>query len=410
MDLFARAGRSDNRVIDELVAPATAGLHIGPQVPMRALVIDAPTAVAQPALRTTAEAAGLPLLVDPLTMLLQDKQEALHPWAALEFARPEKAEAAAFATSATVDWLVERSITFQIEHGASVIIPPYFHIKSPDDPWFQVQLTALTRTATYLHAEGINLPVAPIFAGALQRFGTQASWADGVDQFLRRVERMNVRYVPLAMSSSRAQNGDTTDRLAAYLATVRHVAGVAPTIAWRQGQYGLAAVAAGAAGYQTGPGTDERCDLPTFQRSRRPNDRKPEDFRMQKRVYLSEFGRSVSGKVAQELLSSGYLRGALTCTDPARCCPNGASSMLDNWRHHALRSRSRELEELREMPNAAWRLNAVARKAERAALDARAANEVLAKAGIADRLPEASFRSLADVADAIRSMDGRQAG
>jgi hypothetical protein len=130
---------------------------------------------------------------------------------------------------------------------------------------------------------------------------------------------------------------------------------------------------------------------------------------MAKRIYLGRFGRSVSGRVAEVLLNSGYLRGTLTCADPA-CCPDGVSSMTSGWRQHAVRARSREMEELQRMPDDAWRLNHVARLAERAADDARAANEVLAHAHIADRLPEASFRALTTVADALRDMSDRRAG
>jgi len=171
------------------------------------------------------------------------------------------------------DELIERTLAFQLEHGASVLIPPYFHAKSPSDPWWNVHLAVNRRAGAYLRAEGINLPVAPVLAGSLQRFGTQASWSLGVEEFLRSVESMNVRYVPLALSSSRAKRGDTESRLGAYLATVRHVAAAAPTIAWRQGQYGLAAAAAGAIGYQTGPGTDERCDLPASPETADPSPR-----------------------------------------------------------------------------------------------------------------------------------------
>jgi hypothetical protein len=117
----------------------------------------------------------------------------------------------------------------------------------------------------------------------------------------------------------------------------------------------------------------------------------------------------VSGRVAEALLSHGYLRGTLTCGDSA-CRPDGVSSMTSDWRQHAVRSRSREMDELRRMPDGAWRLNHVARLAERAADDARAANEVLAQAGVADRLPEAGFRALTTVADALRDMSGRRAG
>ena len=412
MDLFVRAGRFDNLVIDELLAPATAGVPFGGRrVPMRGLVIDSPTAVAQPALRQAAEAAGLPLIVDPLTHLFQDQQEPNKGWAALDFADASAREADHFFEDSVLAALVQKSVAFQLDHGASILVPPYFYAKSPTDPWFQVQMAANRTTAEYLRAEGINLQVAPIFAGSLKGFGAQRYWAAGVDEFLRSVAKLNVRYVPVALSSSRAKSGDTEYRLAAYLATVRHVGTAAPVIAWRQGQYGLAAVAAGAVGYQTGPGVDERCDFAQFSRARRPKPppEKGKGPKMSRHIYLSRFGRSVSERVAQTLISNGYLRGALTCADPA-CCPNGASSMTTDWRQHAVRSRARELDELKQMPDAGWRLNHVARLAERAADVARSANEVLAKSDIKDRVPEASFRALTIVADAIRVQSDRRAG
>ncbi len=83
--------------------------------------------------------------------------------------------------------------------------------------------------------------------------------------------------------------------------------------------------------------------------------------------------------------------------------------MSAEWRQHAVRARARELAELDDMPNAGWRLNHVARLAERAADAARTANEVLAETNIKDRLPERSFRSLATVADAIRAHGDRRA-
>lgn len=412
MDLFVRAGRFDNRLIEKLVAPATAGVPFGGRrVPMRALVVDAPTADVQPSLSEAAQAAGLPVLIDPLTHLVQDEQQPGVGWAALEFADPRVLTPHQFGQGDALDTLVRQSLTFQLDHGASILVPPYFHATTPEDPWFHVQVEANRRTARYLADEGINIPVAPVFAGSLKGFGPRRSWSEGVDMFLHSLDGLNVRYVPVALSSSRAPRGDTEDRLAAYLATVRHMAATESVIAWRQGQYGLAAVAAGAAGYQTGPGTDERCDLPGLARARRPKP-PPEPGkgpRATKRVYLDRFGRSVSGRVAEALLNNAYLRGTLTCADAA-CCPDGASSMLADWRQHALRSRARELERLGQMPDSAWRLNDVARQAERAADAARAANEILAGAGIADRVPEASFRALTTVADAIRDLSGRRAG
>ena len=146
-------------------------------------------------------------------------------------------------------------------------------------------------------------------------------------------------------------------------------------------------------------------------RARRPKPppKKKQELKMPRHIYLSRFGRSVSGRVAQALMDNSFLRGTLTCTDPA-CCPNGASSMTAGWRQHAVRSRARELDELDRMPDASWRLNHVARLAERAADVACSANEVLAKSGVKERVPEASFRALTTVADAIRVQSNRRAG
>lgn len=413
MALFVRAGHSDNRVIEELLAPATAGLPFGGRnVPMRAIVVDAPTAAVQPAFREAAEAAGIPLLIDPLTHLLQYEQAPDNSWAGLPYADAQLRSPRDFVDSAVIDELISSSVTFQIEHGASVLIPPYFHLTSPDDPWFNVVLRANQRTRQYLRAEGIDLPVAPLLAGALQKFGNQASWSKGIDRFLRSIEDMHVRYVPMALSASRNTQGDTEDRIGAYLATIRHVSAVADTVAWRQGQYGLAALAAGAVGYQTGMGIDERCDLAAHARSRRPRQPTDEDDnggpRSSKRIYLAEFGRSVPARVADVLMNNGHLRGSLVCADPS-CCRDGYTSMRTDWRQHAVRSRAAIAAELERMPNAAWRLNHVARQAERAAEDARMANDILSKAGERERLPETSFRSLATVIDAIRTVSTRRA-
>lgn len=409
MDLFVRAGRRDNLVIEELAAPASAGVQLGRRVPFRGIVVDAPTAAAQPDLREAAEAAGLPFMVDPLTPLLQDVQPPDNSWAALPFAQADAMDVSDLASGDIQDELIDRSVRFQIENGASVITPPYFYSQDPTDPWFRVQLSSNRRTAAYLADENITLPVAPVLAASVRKFGVQSAWSAGVDEFLGSIEDMNLRHVGLALSASRAQNGDTEDRLSAYLSTVAHIAARTPVMAWRQGQYGLAAVAAGAMGYQTGPGTDERCDLTTFARTRRPKPAgAPSGFGTTRYIYTPLFGRSFPEKAGAAMLANRQLRASLVCIDSG-CCPGGAASMVDEWRQHALRSRARQLDELRAMPDAAWRLNAIATQAERAATMARTANQVLEEAGVRERVPERSFRSLATVAEAMRQNAGSRA-
>lgn len=409
MNFFVRAGHNDNLVVDQLAAPAASGLPFGRgRVPMDALVLDATSAASRPSFRDSCEAAGLPLMIDPLTHLFQDEQEPGKGWSALSYAGAVKAHPDEFDSAGVQDELIERVLTFQLDHGATTLIAPYFHARSLKDPWFRIQLSINRRTAAFVRSEGVHVPIAGLLAGSLRAFGPVPSWAEGVDAFMASFDGVDLRHVLLALSTSAAPSGDTEDRLGTYLATIGHVANRVPVIAWRQGQYGLAAVAAGAVGYQTGPASDERCDLPGHARNRRPKPGPAASGGPQKRVYLGALGRSVSAKAAEALLSNGSTRGGLTCAD-AGCCPDGATSMLSNWRQHAIRARARELEELASMPDASWRLNQVARQAERAADRARVGNEILTNAGLTERLPEASYRALASVTEAIRDAIGRRA-
>ncbi|MDQ1746703.1 MAG: hypothetical protein QOD07_966 [Frankiaceae bacterium] len=408
MDLIIRAGRDDHRVIAELSAPATTGLRLARAVPFTAIVADAPVAAARPELRETAESAALPFLVDPMTFLLADVQPPAHAWARLPFAGAEALRPADLAHGDVQDELVERVIMFQREQGATLLIPPYVYMGKRDDGWLPVQLSLLRRTARYLERENVDLPVAAIFAASLRQFGPQAQWREGLDAFIARSQELNTRFVGLSLSWSE-QGKDSYDTLAMLLTVTRHAAGRAPVIAWRQGLYGAALTAAGAQGYETGPGHSERGMYPTLMSDRRPRPPRPDDdgpngFGVAN-VYLGPLGRSLRRADARVLLEDMPMRARLLCQDDA-CCPDGAGSMVTDWRQHATRARASQLADLARMPQSSWRLNQIARDAERAALIARDASEVLHRGGRDVTVPHASFEHLAAVADAVRAEAG----
>jgi len=409
MDLLIRAGRNDHRVIADLSAPATTGLRLARRVPFSAIVADAPVAADRPELRETAESAALPFLVDPMTFLLADVQSEEHPWARLPFAGPEALRPADLSHGDVQDELVERVITFQREHGATWLIPPYVYLGKRDDGWLPIQLGLLRRTARYLEREDIDLPVAPIFAASLRQFGPQAQWREGLDAFLARAGELNTRFVGLSLSWS-DQGKDSYDTLAMLLTVTRHAAAQTRVIAWRQGLYGAALTAAGADGYETGPGHSERGMYPTLMADRRPRLPRPQDddeptgFGVAN-VYLGPLGRSLRRADARVLLDDLPMRARLLCGDDA-CCPDGATSMVADWRQHAARGRAAQLADLARMPKPSWRLNQIARDAERAALVARDATELLRRNGRDVTVPHASFEHLAAVADAVRADAG----
>lgn len=120
-------------------------------------------------------------------------------------------------------------------------------------------------------------------------------------------------------------------------------------------------------------------------------------------IYMTAFGRSVPPKVARVLLDDRRPRGRLIC-DSVCCCPHGADSMLaSKGRRHAVRARSRGLEELAEIPNAAWRLNHIAKQAASAYVTATKANEALSTTELPNRIRTDGYAALEQVTDFLRT-------
>lgn len=406
MELMIRATRNDHTVVEKLCAPASAGLWSAPRPPMTGVVADATVAAERgPLLHKTTAAAAVPYLIDPITPLLQDQQAEDHPWARLPFANPHPQDAQALSSPAVQERLVAEVLNFQREHGATMLIPPYLYSAKFGDAFFEVNLQLLQASRRHLDRAGIDLPVVPIFAASLLEYGPQAAWADGIDRYLAVTDTLNARFVALSWSTS-TPGRESYAKLAHLLAATRHASAHRPILAWRQGLYGLALAAVGAIGYETGAGQSERCHYPDFAANRRPHTRADDEDSGGgggAGVYFSTFGRSLPRRVGSALLGNRQLRGSLVCTEPA-CCPDGATSMVQEWRDHAIYARSRELRLLDQIPpSLAWRMNHVARQAERSATDARLGNSVLSRQGINHKMPENTFRSLARVADELRA-------
>lgn len=120
-------------------------------------------------------------------------------------------------------------------------------------------------------------------------------------------------------------------------------------------------------------------------------------------VYIPSLGRSVAPKLARILFDDRRLRGRLVC-DAIRCCPRGAESMLESsGRRHAVRSRARQLQELAEIPNESWRLNHIAKQAAVAQVTALKANEILASAGVPNRIKPQGYDALERVTEFLLS-------
>lgn len=196
-------------------------------------------------------------------------------------------------------------------------------------------------------------------------------------------------------------------RLFLAMSHLKSVLGL-PVIAWRQGIYGHALVAAGVDGCETGIGISEQSNIRSNIAARRP----PKPGQKPGRggaagVYVEPLGRSLNPRVARTLLENQTMRAKVMCADE-RCCPQGVASTLAHPREHAVRARARELATLAALPARSWRLNHIAMKAQAAVTLAEQANRLLANVGEPLRIKTTSFEALARLAEELRRAESEE--
>lgn len=318
-ELLIRPSLNDHKVVADLLAPAAPGLNR----PISRLVVSAQDVARRPELAEVAAKSGTPLLIDPMTVLFQGVLAADDPWVVnVPFGRCEGYSASELANPFVLDTIVMESLRFQVEHGASAIVAPYFYAERPDSPAFDASLAAISRTAKRMRADGIALPLVAVLCAQLRGFAHRAGWQSALDRFA--TAAIDVGPQALGLYFSPVGRGDEGyAKVLELLLAGRHLAtfGV-PVLAWRQGIYGPALVAAGLRGYECGMGIGEAANARGYIRQHKPRDEDGSGGFAAQGTYLSVLGRSVPPKVARVLLADRSMRGRLVCDSP-RCCPRG---------------------------------------------------------------------------------------
>ena len=399
-ELLIRPASNDHQVVADLLAPGSRSTQFASgRPPISRLVVDAHIAQQRPLFMHAAVGAGIPYLIDPLTHLLQGELRPEDRWASLPYGQAKAIQPEDLASEAQRDDLVQAVVDYEVEAGATIVIPPYLYSSGPDDPWFPIALDLVRRTALYMRHSGIRLPMTPVICGQLQGFGQEKSWLAGLDAFAQAALESEVSELAVCLSPVGAASDGYNKVLRLFAAAERLASSGLHVLGWRQGIYGPGLVAAGLVGYETGIGTSEQCNIARGITSRRP---KPEGQRRSggasPRIFLEPLGRSVPAAVAQGLLGDLRMRAKVMCDDE-RCCPDGPASTLDQHREHAVRARARALAEIDEMPQRTWKLHRVARNARAAATLIAQANKTLHEAKIKEHLDDTSATSLAQVAE-----------
>lgn len=349
-ELLIRAGAPDVALIQRVLA--------GPlgQRPSR-IVVDAHVATSAPAIAVAAATAGLPFLIDPQTHYLQGTQHVADPWGQLPFTdrvanRPSDLLRPGRATAVAV-----RVIDYQLTHDATALIAPYVHIEAADDGWLEAQTALWRATRRVLDERGIHLPLTAVVALGW-RLLDRSTWPGTLGPLRREMRSLAPNEVAVAASKV-DQGARPGQRLAALISVVRLLNHDYPVIAWQQGALGEAAVASGAAGYETGIGWRERCDLRS---ARNAHSRPPERGGMARPMYVDAVKRGVDKRVIRALIDNPRISAMLTCLH-IDCCPGGRLDLLGDPRQHAITARLRSLAELTQPAQPAWRWNHLAQGA-----------------------------------------------
>lgn len=402
-ELIIRPGLNDHSVIADLIAPGGAGVLLPRRRSLISrLVLDAHHAPMRPQFAEVAANAGVPFLVDPLTPLLQGPLRAEDRWAQLPFGRIGTVAALDFGEAHDRRVLVEQVVDFQVAQGATAVIPPYPYIADPEDPWFTHALDFVRLTASYMRSKQINLPIVPVLCARRQTFAAEQSWDAGIGRFGAAATDVGADMLAISLSPIGDGKESYHKVLSLFLTVERLSATGIPIIAWRQGLYGPALVAAGLSGYETGIATREQSDMSgTISNRRPPKPGTKAGGGGFSGIYFQALNRSLPSPVAKVLLEHPALGPKVMCDDE-RCCPDGVSSTVTSHREHAVRCRAKGLAAIAEMPQRSWRLHHIATESDAAVTLAAQANDVLAAAGIKQRVATRGLESLAQVAEHLR--------
>ena len=185
-ELVLRTGYNDHVVLAALL---TDPAQLPPRLSrlIRRVVVDATAIVNQDGFTHAARASGTQLLVDPQTVFLTSEQHPTDSWARLPFATPTAIDPRdLLADPAARRTLVEAVVDFQIDHGATAIIPPYLHVKDFATVTAKVQRKLFADTREYLDSVGLDFPLFPVISVDQRAVSLEASsWRDDLGKLVK---------------------------------------------------------------------------------------------------------------------------------------------------------------------------------------------------------------------------------
>lgn len=113
---------------------------------------------------------------------------------------------------------------------------------------------------------------------------------------------------------------------------------------------------AGAAGYETGIGYREKCELNSAMSNRRHTSASRS---IQRPVYIDRLGKSIPKRSLQQLHTNRRIWSQMICPDP-KCCPPNGTGLLGDARSHAVHARAKGLAQIDGIQEIQWKWNHLA--------------------------------------------------
>lgn len=395
-ELVVRGHHNDHLVLAELLSPATAPLPA--QRLIRRVVVDA-TAAGSPLFARATLDSGTQYLIDPMTYLFLDRQSPDDSWARLPFASPAPISIETVSEPRWQQRKIVEVVEFQIEHGATAVIPPYIHLERADGRAARIQNDLYVGTANYLRDAGLDYKIVPIVSVDRHPVALEVNaWGAGLGRLLRTAASLGDQPVALALSATTRLSAPGIHKMTQIW---RRAAGIGPFIAWHAGDVGPLAVALGAGGYETGLCSTERCNVHQQLQGRRPSD--DEGGPRWHGVYIDALGKSLGLTEVRQMSAVKALQGDLGCTDPS-CCPHGFTSLLgDTRRQHAARARLADLAELDAVTARRWQLHILERRATEGRATATRLRNHADKTGLRMGAYPAEFEAMEKVVQGLRA-------
>ena len=255
-ELLIRPGRNDHVAIANLLIPEARATLASVRRPISRLVVDAHLALAYPQYREAAAEAGTPLIIDPRTDLLQVDTDPRVSWRKLPYAS-DVAWRERIVNPFDLAALVEATVDFQVKHGASAIVSVLLR-QVAQGPNLQRHAPGAADDGPS-SAAGQDQPAADRRS---RQAGTGIARTetlnDGIDRFALAALDVGPQMLAFALSPNGNGKDGQSKVVQLFTAAQRLKSTGATIVAWRQGFFGPALVAAGIDGYETGMGSARR--------------------------------------------------------------------------------------------------------------------------------------------------------